>query len=93
MAYPDTPVIMSDATIRVIGEGATTDQWALIATWTEPEAGMCVHGIYPTRDDAKAATYTDAVREQYATLDDEGNQIVTEDVEWTVAPVGMPYLV
>jgi len=87
-----TTTIPSDASIQIVGENAKTDEWALVVRWTEPEAGECIHGIYPTKDAAIAATFEDATREQYAAEGEDGPE-VTEDVEWIVVPVGVPHLI
>ena len=85
--------IQSDASIRIVGALSKSTQWVLVVQWTEPENGVCVHGIYGSAEDAKAATYTDEVRECYANDDEDGEPLVTDDVEWIIAPLGEPFLI
>jgi len=85
--------IQSDASIRIVGALSKSTQWVLAATWTEPEKGICIHGIYWSKQEAVDATYTDEVRECYANDDEDGEPLVTDDVEWIIAPLGEPFLI
>lgn len=87
--------IQSDASIRIVGVFSKSTQWILAATWTEPEQGICIHGIYRSKEEAVDATYTDEIRQGYAVpmIDDLDALVVTDDVEWLVAPLGEPFLI
>ncbi len=88
-------IIQSYASIRIAGALSKSTQWILAATWTEPEKGVCIHGIYWSKQEAVDATYTDEIRRGYAVpmSDDFDALVVTDDVEWLVAPLGEPFLI
>ena len=85
------PEVKSDADIQIVG-AHSLNGWILVATWTEPEDGACVLGVFDSAESAREATYTDEVREQFAVEDEDGGMIVTDDVTWIIAPIGTPFL-
>ena len=70
--------------------------WVVVVTWDEPEAGVCVMGPYKTHLEARfACTENDDWLEQFAVPgeEDDDPMIVTDDVTFTVALCGEPYLI
>jgi len=69
--------------------------WVVVVTWDEPEAGVCVMGPYKTHIEARfACTENEDWLEQFAVpgYEDDDPMVVTDDVTFTIALCGEPYL-
>lgn len=79
-------------------------QWVVVVTWSEPESGACVMGPYATHTEARTAcTVNEGWLEQFAVEVEPGDHpdvndledwyMVTDDVTFTIALCGEPYLI
>lgn len=64
-------------------------QYAIVATWEDPEVGVVVYGPYPSEDEAKAALpgVTLDFSVNYTPMEPDGRDVLPDDVVIAVQPM------